>query len=403
MIRRALFCLAAVSLPIASAGAQSVAPALPLTASGGLSGYYPNPVVATGTIMNAMLVNAPPLTFKGNPTGSIAVVQDIPLGSNFAPILPASSLSAASWGNNGLQLGGPGVTCTDTSATGSVSTEGCFAFPPATLAAANTRTVTNVYELYLPAPIAGSGIAGTPTLYSLIAAGAVRIGGGLNVTGGAINLDVADNDAVNICSAIACTQTVSIGNSANTTAIGGPMTLASTLTLSNNILFGPDSASPVGRTLQGNNAAAGNPDIVGGQLNLSGGVSTGAGLGGSVVIKTSRAGSPGGTSQNSATPAYTFDAKDHGASGGQKPVVSSCGSGSSIDTNATDTAGQVTVGTVSPTSCTITFKIAYGTYNHCVVSAEATLASFGYSYSLTAITVTGSALSGKVDYRCEGS
>ncbi len=501
MIRRTLIALAAASIPVESALAQSVAPTLPLTASGDLTGYYPNPVVAAGAISNAKLVNGPPLTLKGNPSGPYPVEQDIFLGANLSistvgpvstlnandpfatAILPAGSLSAASWGNNGLQLGGPGVTCTDTSATGSVGSEGCFSFPPATLAATNTRTVTNLYELYLPAPIPGSGVGTSPppTLYSLMTAGAAKIGGGLNVTGGAINLDVADNDAVNICTAVGCTQTVSIGNSANSTAIGGPVTLASTVngltltalstgfqigggttpktaaflnsltfagtdgktmtfpgtsasiartdagqtftgaqvfsngvtfssgvTFSGNIGFGPDAAGPgVAMNLQGNNAAMGNTDKAGGALRLTGGVGTGKGLGGAVVIRTAPASSSSSSSQNSPTAAHTFDANAHEFSGGNLPVVSTCGTGATIDGSATDSAGQVTAGTGTVTSCTISFNIAYRSYAHCIVAAETAIAGFGYHYSLTAITVTASSTpslaSTNIDYRCEGS
>ena len=123
-----------------------------------------------------------------------------------------------------------------------------------------------------------------------------------------------------------------------------------------------------------------------------------------MVIRTSRASSTG-NSQNALTAAYTFDGNDHAASGGLKPVVTTCGTSFAIDSNSTDSAGQVTVGSGSPTSCVITFKIAYATYDHCVISPESALVSFTYSYSLTAITLggTGNSLSGKVDYRCEGS
>jgi len=63
----------------------------------------------------------------------------------------------------------------------------------------------------------------------------------------------------------------------------------------------------------------------------------------------------------------------------------------------------VTAGTVA-TTCTITFHAAYATYDHCSVTPETTLAAFAYSYTLSAITVTGTAIGGALlDYRCDGA
>jgi hypothetical protein len=85
------------------------------------------------------------------------------------------------------------------------------------------------------------------------------------------------------------------------------------------------------------------------------------------------------------------------------PAVSACGTSPTIDSRANNRSGTVTVGTATPTSCTITLAgSGYSTWNHCRVTSQAVNASFAYTYTLTVLTVTGSALAGKVDYDCDG-
>lgn len=85
------------------------------------------------------------------------------------------------------------------------------------------------------------------------------------------------------------------------------------------------------------------------------------------------------------------------------PTVSSCGTSPSIDSNSSNYAGTVTVGSVSATSCTITFASAFTTYNHCVITSQQSVAAFAYSYTLSDITVTATSMvSDKIDYHCEG-
>ena len=90
--------------------------------------------------------------------------------------------------------------------------------------------------------------------------------------------------------------------------------------------------------------------------------------------------------------------------GGSAPTVSSCGISPSIDAHATDASGTVTIGSGTVASCTITFNVAYTTWNHCIVSPHtASLVAFGYSFTTSAITVTATSLtSAVIDYRCDG-
>jgi hypothetical protein len=89
---------------------------------------------------------------------------------------------------------------------------------------------------------------------------------------------------------------------------------------------------------------------------------------------------------------------------GTAPTVSACGTSPSIDASATNSSGKVTVGSVAAASCTITFATpAFQSWNHCRVTPESAIATFGYTYTLTALTVTATSLVGGVlDYECDG-
>jgi hypothetical protein len=90
------------------------------------------------------------------------------------------------------------------------------------------------------------------------------------------------------------------------------------------------------------------------------------------------------------------------ATAGAAPILSACGTSPSVDANATNLSGTVTVGSTA-TSCTATFATPFTTYNHCRVTSQSTLAAFGYTYSKTAITVIATVLGGDVfDYQCDG-
>ena len=131
--------------------------------------------------------------------------------------------SAASWGVGGINmLGGSTITDTDTTASGTVTTETGFAFPNVNIAATNAATtITNLADLYLPSPTAGSNVTAS-NIWSLFTGGGIRSGGplvgvmGLTVSGGNIALDTASNFTVSIASS-SNTSAVTIGNTADTT------------------------------------------------------------------------------------------------------------------------------------------------------------------------------------------
>lgn len=82
------------------------------------------------------------------------------------------------------------------------------------------------------------------------------------------------------------------------------------------------------------------------------------------------------------------------------PALTSCGTNPSII--GTDEAGEVTMGTGSPTGCIITFNIAYVAAPLCVLNWQATpLASQSWTVSNTAITTVQTATSSnKLNYIC---
>jgi hypothetical protein len=99
-----------------------------------------------------------------------------------------------------------------------------------------------------------------------------------------------------------------------------------------------------------------------------------------------------GFHNNAATSAIRFD-----ATGTPAPT----GTGTpTIAASSTDTAGEVTAG-ASATSVVITFATAKTNAPFCTVTPQTQLASFAYTISTTAITITQPATSGnKIDYVC---
>ena len=98
--------------------------------------------------------------------------------------------------------------------------------------------------------------------------------------------------------------------------------------------------------------------------------------------------------------AYTVVLDGIGLGTTTAPVLT-CGTSPTIVGN--DMAGTVTVGTASPTGCTITFNTAKSVAPACAVTSQSQLASFAYTISTTAVTVTQTATSSnKINYVCMG-
>lgn len=92
----------------------------------------------------------------------------------------------------------------------------------------------------------------------------------------------------------------------------------------------------------------------------------------------------------------------HVINGGTAPAVSSCGTSPSI--TGGDTAGKVTIGTGTPSSCTVTFDTAYSNAPSCTISGDDNTNAYGATTTTTALTITSnSEMSGDVImYQCIG-
>lgn len=135
--------------------------------------------------------------------------------------------TAASWGQSGLVWSGANATLTDSSASGTVSAEAAMSPGVYTIAASNSGvTITNLDELYLPAPAAGTNVTAS-NLWSLYTAGGVRVGGGLTVATGAtisgstVSINANSNNTTNLNTGTSTgTVNISTGSAASTTNIG---------------------------------------------------------------------------------------------------------------------------------------------------------------------------------------
>src|SRR5262249_25957010 len=104
--------------------------------------------------------------------------------------------------------------------------------------------------------------------------------------------------------------------------------------------------------------------------------------------------------QNNGTALWTLSNVGHIAFPSTAPGLSACGTSPTI--SGSDVAGTITMGTGTPTSCTLTFANAYSAAPHCVVTWRATpLATQSYAITTTTLVLTQTATSSNVvDYIC---
>lgn len=183
-----------------------------------------------------------------------------------------------------------------------------------------------------------------------------------------------------------------IGNTANTSknSAFGRNALTALTTGTNSIAFGFAAGSSI--TTGSNNTALG--------YNVgSATLTTG---GGNILIGTSSAvTTPAAASANEINIGGLLIFNNASTA---VPVISACGTSPAVDSKANAASGMVTAGSGVLGSCTITFASAYTTWNHCQVTSQAgNIAGFAYSYTLSAITITGTSITSDVfDYKCDG-
>lgn len=304
-------------------------------------------------------------------------------GTNCPAATPGGSSGQMQYNNGGL-LGGDAGLKTNGAGAETIGTTGSVA-----------------------ASITGAQISGTGNASTLIITG--QNGGTTSGASGAITLQTAtpvegNSGNVLLTSGNASTTGSTAHNSGSMTVRTGTPTgtgASGLITFSTgNSTTGGNTGAWSGGSGQETNGTSGNT----GNVTLSSGTST-AGNSGNVTIAVGSAGGTSGTLNLSLNGQVNtqFTANSHHNFQGTVPTVSACGTGPSIDSFASDTSGTVTVGTVAAASCTITFASAYTTWNHCRVTSQGIVASLAYSYTLSAITVTGTSLVGDLlDYDCDG-
>lgn len=131
---------------------------------------------------NSTLINTGPAATSGATIGGIN--NNTGIGGTLV-LSQAGGLSNSTWGLNGIVLKGTAQTLTDSSGSGTIGNEVADALPVYTFASSSALTITDVAELYVPAPLAGANVTAT-NLWSLKTAGGILDNGALTVTGAAV-------------------------------------------------------------------------------------------------------------------------------------------------------------------------------------------------------------------------
>lgn len=143
-------------------------------------------------------------------------------------ILGQSGISAGAWTTAGIAIAQSGGPYTDTSSSGTIAAEVINGFASPTLNANSATTVTNLSNVYINPPIAGTNVTAT-NLWGLNVNGKtltsfLQSSAGINSFGGAATINVNSNFATNIGTGTT-TQAVTIGGASNTTTVASAFDL----------------------------------------------------------------------------------------------------------------------------------------------------------------------------------
>jgi len=169
------------------------------------------------------------------------------------------------------------------------------------------------------------------------------------------------------------------------------------------------NGAAISQTLQAANGITGT-NTTGGNFILASGKGTGSGAVSSLIFQTPTATGSGTTAQALATRAsisQTGLSATHFIGIGTAPTVAdttaaSCGT-TAATIAGTDTAGKVTVGATSGTSCTVTFGTAWANAPSCTVSNETTANLSRATSTTTTVILAGTFVGADVlAYQCLG-
>lgn len=233
-------------------------------------------------------INGGPSVFSVTGIGAVNTSGAITTGDILATssnrIRMTGSRSSNAWATSAIGFIQSSATWTDAStASGTLAAEYINLFGAPTLAFSNTGvTVTNAFNTYFQAPVAGTN--GTLTNAWALGADSVSFGTSNQFT-------IAANGTV-----LALGQ-ISTGGTLNLRQGGTVLSSPTNATLQ----FGAaDAASPVAQTLQAQSVAAGNGNTAGAAFTIGGSKSNGSG-GGDVVLQTTLSSAASGTQNTLAT------------------------------------------------------------------------------------------------------
>jgi len=196
-----------------------------ITAQSRVTGGTSNAIALNGVDFSAVTFQTNGCSFKStgfciNPAGVInSSTVTTTIGGPLS--LGNGNVSAASWTTTGIGLKGTATTYTDSTASGTVTTEAIYALPASAIAATNAgTTITNLDTLFLATPSAGTNVTAT-NVWSLHTQGKALFGGqiqgnlGANIFGASTQFNVNSANATNINTGTS-SGIITIGNAGNT-------------------------------------------------------------------------------------------------------------------------------------------------------------------------------------------